>query len=100
MVFQAETTVGRRRLDGFPPGRIFGEGHTVRAAIGRIEGYSAHGDRHDLLAWVGHMERARLRQVFLVHGEPESANSLADGIRDLGIANVAVPALHERFDLA
>ena len=45
------------------------------------------------------MERPRLRQVFLVHGEPESANALADGIRQLGIANVAVPALHEGFEL-
>lgn len=97
--FQAENTLGRRLLDGVSPVRIFGEEHTVRAAIERIEGYSAHGDRNDLLAWVGHMERARLRQVFLVHGEPESANALAEGIRGLGIAQVAVPALHEAFDL-
>jgi metallo-beta-lactamase family protein len=98
--FQAENTLGRRLLDGVSPVRIFGEMHTVRAAIERIEGYSAHGDRHDLLAWVDHMDHARLRQVFLVHGEPESANALADGIRGLGITNVVVPALHEHFELA
>lgn len=97
--FQAENTLGRRLLDGVSPVRIFGEAHTVRATIERVEGFSAHGDRRDLLEWVGRMERPRLRQVFLVHGEPESANALADGIRQLGIANVAVPALHEGFDL-
>ncbi|MGB4805091.1 MAG: MBL fold metallo-hydrolase RNA specificity domain-containing protein, partial [Anaerolineae bacterium] len=97
--FQAENTLGRRLLDGVSPVRIFGEAHTVRATIERVEGFSAHGDRRDLLEWVGRMERPRLRQVFLVHGEPESANALADGIRHLGIANVAVPALHEGFEL-
>lgn len=98
--FQAENTLGRRLLDGVSPVRIFGEAHTVRATIERIEGYSAHGDRNDLLEWVGRMDRSRLRQVFLVHGEPESAHALADAIRQLGIANVAVPALHEGFELA
>jgi metallo-beta-lactamase family protein len=97
--FQAENTLGRRLLDGLSPVRIFGEQHIVRARIERIDGYSAHADRDELLDWVGHMDRKRLRQVFLVHGEIEPATALAQGIQALGIDQVAIPERGDRFEL-
>jgi metallo-beta-lactamase family protein len=97
--FQAEDTLGRRLLDGLSPVRIFGEQHIVRARIERIDGYSAHADRVELLDWIGHMDRKRLRQVFLVHGEIEPATALAQGIQALGIDQVAIPERGDRFDL-
>lgn len=97
--FQAENTLGRRLLDGISPVRIFGEQHIVRARIERIDGYSAHADRVELLDWVGHMDRTRLRQVFLVHGENEQALALQQGIQGLGISNVVIPDRGDRFEL-
>ncbi len=97
--FQAENTLGRRLLDGVSPVRIFGEQHIVRARIEHIDGYSAHADRTELLAWVDHLDRTRLRQVFLVHGEIDAATALAEGIRELGIDRVAIPERGERFEL-
>ncbi len=97
--FQAENTLGRRLLDGVSPVRIYGEAHTVHARIERIEGYSAHADRKDLLDWIAHLDQARLRRVFLVHGEPEAAEALATGLRQQGVKEVTVPVLHESFDL-
>ncbi len=97
--FQAENTLGRRLLDGISPVRIFGEQHIVRARIERIDGYSAHADRVELLDWVGHMDRTRLRQVFLVHGENEQALALQQGIQGLGIRNVVIPDRGDRFEL-
>lgn len=97
--FQAENTLGRRLLDGISPVRIFGEMHIVRARIERIDGYSAHADRAELLDWIGQMDRTRLRQVFLVHGETPSATALAEGIQELGIDHVVIPERGQRFEL-
>ncbi len=97
--FQAENTLGRRLLDGISPVRIFGEQHIVRSRIERIDGYSAHADRTELLDWIGHMDPARLRQVFLVHGELEPATALAQGIQQLGIDQVVVPERGDSFEL-
>lgn len=97
--FQAENTLGRRLMDGISPVRIFGEQHIVRARVERIDGYSAHADHHELLGWIGHLDRTRLRQVFLVHGELQPATALAQGIRDLGIREVVIPERGDSFEL-
>jgi metallo-beta-lactamase family protein len=55
-----------------------------------INGFSAHADRSELLGWVQAM-KDRPQKVFVVHGEPESAQSLADGLVDIGISETYVP---------
>lgn len=96
--FQAENTLGRRILDGERRVRILGDDFRVRAEVRRIEAFSGHADRNDLLRWV--KPRAdRLRGVFVVHGEPRAAQALAEGIRALGAQNVHVPARGDSFEL-
>ena len=97
--FQAEHTLGRRILDGNRRVRIFGEQYDVRAHVEAINGYSAHADSEELLAWVRPMNRQRLQQVFLVHGELDSATALKGQLRGLGIANVEIPERGQSFDL-
>ncbi|NUO81841.1 MBL fold metallo-hydrolase, partial [candidate division KSB1 bacterium] len=41
----------------------------------------------------------KLKHIFLVHGEPEPAEALAEGIRGLGFANVHVPFEGEEFEV-
>ncbi|HUP01068.1 MAG TPA: MBL fold metallo-hydrolase [Gemmatimonadota bacterium] len=64
--YQAEGTLGRRIVDGAQRVRILGDEIPVRARIATINGFSAHADRDDLLAWLEPTGEAR---VFLVHGE-------------------------------
>jgi metallo-beta-lactamase family protein len=89
--FQAEHTLGRRIVDGYDKVRIFGEEHEVRADVESIDGYSAHADQRELLDWLKGFDLERLKRVFLVHGEEESAFVLAEEIRRLGISDVTVP---------
>jgi len=89
--FQAENTLGRRILDGEERVRIFGEEYRVRAKVESIDGYSAHADQEELLAWVRGFDRRRLRHVFLVHGEEEAAFVLAEEMQKLGLRDVRVP---------
>jgi metallo-beta-lactamase family protein len=61
---------------------MFGLYHRVRAEIARVV-LSAHADRDDLLAWLGTASTPP-ETVYVVHGEPEASESLADAVdRDL-----------------
>jgi metallo-beta-lactamase family protein len=90
--FQAESTLGRKLLDGQDPVPIFGEEYPVRAQIKKAEGYSAHADRAELLAWAARTQaQGHLKQVFLVHGEEEGMLALAEGLRGQGVPQVDMP---------
>jgi metallo-beta-lactamase family protein len=96
--YQAENTLGRKILDGARRVSILGDEFNVRAEIRRIEGFSGHADRTDLLNWVK-PQAQKLRGVFVVHGEPQSAAALAAGLRELGVKNVKAPEKGQSFTL-
>ena len=96
--FQAEHTLGRRILDGYERVKIFGEEYRVRANVERIEGYSAHADRHELREWADHFDRERLQRIFLVHGEWESMAALAY-VLDADGYQVSIPERGQAFEL-
>ena len=90
--YAAEGTLARRIIDGAQVVKIFGEEIRVRAQLWTINGFSAHADQTDLLAWLGTSSR---RKVFLVHGEYQSGmQALSEKLDGLGIANHA-PGMNE-----
>jgi metallo-beta-lactamase family protein len=98
--YQAENTLGRKLLEGQDPVPIFGEEYHVKAEIRRAEGYSAHADRTELLNWAARVqEQGDLKRVFVVHGEEESAQALAEGLREQGVPQVDVPQRSQSFEL-
>jgi metallo-beta-lactamase family protein len=70
--YQAVGTLGRNITDGQKKVRILGEDYEVRADIVKINGFSAHADKDELLNWLKKL-RACPRHVFVVHGEQNSA---------------------------
>ncbi len=72
--FAAKGTLAREIIDGAKTVRIFGERIPVRARIHTINGFSAHADQAELLAWHRH---AKPRRTFLVHGEEETMRLFA-----------------------
>ncbi len=98
--FQAENTLGRRIKDGVNPVNIFGEEYDVRAKVESIEGYSAHADQSELLRWARSFNPLRLAHLFIVHGEPGPANTLAAKLEQEGNqAEITVPVRGKRFAL-
>jgi metallo-beta-lactamase family protein len=70
----------------------------VKAEVRSIEGFSAHADRREILAWLRTFGREP-ETVFVAHGEPEASEALARTIhRELGWTAV-VPRLYERVSL-
>ena len=96
--FQAENTLGRKLASGARRVNIFGEEYAVRARVVSIEGYSAHADQAELLAWARPLDRNRLQRTFLVHGEPVPAETLADKLRGEGMRSVTVPERGQVFE--
>jgi metallo-beta-lactamase family protein len=76
--YQAEGTPGRRIQDASKSGgrvRIDGEDVPVRAKIATLKGLSAHADRKELLAWLGHIPD--VKRVALHHGDEAAQHAFA-----------------------
>jgi len=98
--FQAQNTLGRRLVERQPRVRIFNREYPLRAKVETLNGLSAHADVEDFKWWFEHMAAdGGIGQAFLVHGEPESARSLAATIRDSCDEDPIIPALYESFEV-
>ena len=78
--YQAEGTLGRALLDGAKSVTLFGEKIAVRAQIHQLAGFSGHADADGLMDWVRGLQQPP-RALFLVHGEDDAKEALADRIR-------------------
>ncbi|MBN2302155.1 MAG: MBL fold metallo-hydrolase, partial [Lentisphaerae bacterium] len=79
--YQAVGTLGRIILEGEKEVRIHGENYAVKARIKKINGFSAHGDRNELLRWLSGLKNSPKR-VFVTHGEPDAANAFAAFVKE------------------
>ena len=96
--YQAEGTLGRMLTEGQKDIVLFGEAVHVNAEIYNLEGFSGHADKEGLLSWLSGFQ-VKPKQLFLVHGEPESKEALAASIRQrLGYDPVVITGVSE-FEL-
>ncbi|MBX2859982.1 MAG: MBL fold metallo-hydrolase, partial [Vampirovibrio sp.] len=87
--FQARGTKGRTLVDGAKEIRLWGETLPVKAKLHTIGGLSAHADQDRLVGWFKHFNTNP--NLFLVHGEPETQETLAARIRQETPASVEIP---------
>jgi metallo-beta-lactamase family protein len=99
--YQAPGTLGSIILRGAPRVRIHGEEIAVKARIRRIEAYSGHADRDDLVEWARPM-LGNLGTALLVHGEEDGLRGLAAALEAAGVApaRIRIPRLDQRFVLS
>jgi metallo-beta-lactamase family protein len=88
--YQAADTLGRRIVESRPEVRILGRTFQLKAQVVVLNGLSSHADHPGLLRSLSPLA-GTTRQVRLVHGEPERAAALADGLIKAGFADVAIP---------
>ncbi|GAB4529993.1 MAG: MBL fold metallo-hydrolase [Anaerolineales bacterium] len=96
--WQAPYTLGRRLADQEVRVKIFGEVYTRRAEVVTIGGFSAHAGR-DMLLQYAQASRSQLKQIFLVHGEPDSAAALQETLREEKIAPIFYPGMHSCVEI-
>ncbi len=91
--FAAGGTLARRIIDGEKEVGIFGEHVPVKAQVYTINGFSAHADQQQLLAWHAAASPSR---TFLVHGEESTSRAFAGLLKN---TKVDVPAHGESFEI-
>jgi metallo-beta-lactamase family protein len=92
--YAAVGTLARTIIDGATEIRLLGEEIPVRASVHTINGFSAHADQAELLAW--HQQLGRPQRTFLVHGESDGMRRFAAHLTHMAIE---MPAPHQQFDL-
>ncbi|MEW6186856.1 MAG: MBL fold metallo-hydrolase [Thermodesulfobacteriota bacterium] len=96
--FQAQGTLGRAIVDGAKKVRIFKEEVAVRARVHTINGFSAHADQKELMAWIGNFKNPKM-EIFLIHGEESTSLSFAQALKEAFPFPVHVPEWQETIDL-
>lgn len=97
--FQAQHTLGRRIAEHQPVVKILGEEYELRAEVEVMDEFSAHADRNGLLEYVKNINPQKLKKVFLVHSEPESAEALRTPLLEMGIPEVLIPQKGEEYEI-
>ncbi|MDZ4226372.1 MAG: MBL fold metallo-hydrolase, partial [Patescibacteria group bacterium] len=96
--YQAAGSLGRRLLEGDKNVTLRGERVAVKAKVEAVYGYSAHMDGEQLLEFVN-QGRDKLKQVFVVMGEPASASFLVQRIRDYLSVKATAPEVGEQAEI-
>jgi metallo-beta-lactamase family protein len=95
----ADHTLGKKIVDRHPEVRIFGESHKLRAEVVVKNSYSAHADQPGLIQFLKQLDVDRLRQTFLVHGDPARQEAFRTALRQTGFGDVVIPDYGEAFEL-
>lgn len=96
--YQAPGTLGYNIVNGAKTVKIFGDEIAVNARIEYIEGYSGHADQELLMNYIYSFIK-KPKHIFLVHGEPESQDILAEKIQTEAGLNVTIPEFGETYEL-
>jgi metallo-beta-lactamase family protein len=92
--YAANGTLARKIIDGATHVHLYGEEIPVRANIHTINGFSAHADQAELLAW--HRQTGEPERTFLVHGEEETMRHFATLLKSTGIE---MPVPNQTYEL-
>ncbi len=96
--FQVGGSRGAHLVAGAREVKIHGQYVAVRAQISQLQGFSGHADAGEIMAWLRQLPRAP-EQTFVVHGEPDAADTLRLRIKDELRWRVRVPQHGERDEV-
>jgi metallo-beta-lactamase family protein len=90
--YMAQDTLGKRIVDRqrFVP--IFGAEHELNAQVVVINAFSGHADQNELMEFISGC--LPLKSIFLVHGDLDQSQALADVLKQKGL-NAYMPAQGE-----
>lgn len=95
--YMAENTLGKRLVERDKFVHIFGMEYELNAEVVVINAFSGHADKDELCAFV--KACLPLKRIFLVHGDPDQSQALADTLAGQGL-NAYLPAKNEEVLLS
>lgn len=83
VTYQVPDTLGRKIVDGIKQVDIMEDGRlrtiNINMEVHKIDGFTGHSDRRQLIGYVSKLQKL-LKNVYVVHGELEKINNLAETI--------------------
>lgn len=92
-------SLGGRLANGNKKVRIFGDEYAVKAEVGSMRSISAHGDYEDLFQYLSCQNEALIKNLFLVHGEPDVQHDFKDKLLQKGFQKVTIPKIGDTIQL-
>jgi len=92
-------SLGGHLLAGDHEVHIFGETYPVNAEVRSMRSMSAHGDYEDLLHFLACQAPAKVKKIFLVHGEYDVQQHFSGKLKEKGFEQVEIPYQHQRIEL-
>lgn len=89
--WMAPHTLGRRLVEGAERIRIYGREYDRKIRVAHIDGFSAHAGQDGLREYAAAV-KDRVKNIFLVHGEANPAETLTGLLKQDGLPNVHFPA--------
>ncbi len=96
--FLAQHTLGRKILEGQSPVYIYGKPFHVNAEVLKLNAFSAHAGRDDLLDFI--KACGPLKKLILVHGEESQLTGLAEAAKEITSAEIIIPKFDEEIDFS
>lgn len=95
----AEGTLGHELLSGKK--HIYDDDKRIEihAEVVQTDVFSGHGDLNDLLKFIRHQPKEKLKHLFLTHGEEESLIAFSERLQPELSARLSVPGKGEVFEL-
>jgi metallo-beta-lactamase family protein len=92
-------SLGGKLMRGEKEVTLFGDPYMVNAEVRVMRSMSAHGDYDDLCQFIACQNPDLVKQLFLVHGEPEVQQNFKNKLIHKGFAEVEIPEMHQQFYL-
>ncbi len=96
--YQAEGTLGRIILNGAKKVKILGEEIAVKAEIYDLQGFSGHADQLMLMDWIRKF-KTKPQKIFIVHGEEDASEVLAQLIEKEFSIETIIPNLGDKYSI-
>ena len=89
--YSAEHTLGRKLIDGEKNVNIFGDEYNVEAEVIVMQSFSAHADENELLNYASTLDKKRIQEIFLVHGEIDQQEIFRKHLGANGFSKILIP---------
>lgn len=97
--YSAEGTTGNKLMLGEQRVVMKGKQLQVKANIIKTDVFSGHADLKGLMTFIDQQHDGPLKNLFLVHGEPEVMDDFKKTLEWTGYPNVTIPSWGQQFEL-
>lgn len=94
------TSLAGRLRNGERQVSIYGDWYDVNADVVVMDPFSAHGDYKEMIQYLSCQNPELVKQLFLVHGDPEVMPTWAGHLRDAGFKNITIGELGKEYVLS